>query len=666
MSTVYVVDSTLVCALGSTLEESWPRLCRGESADGRIRAFNTDALGFHRAACVADPEAVAEPNRVCALMGRALEQLGPIPEGTIVIWAGVKGNAEYIEALARRGLEPVRTLDPSRAAGQATASRPTLPAIYLPRQYRRWVCGKLGIEDRGMEINAACASSTVALAVGAQMIAQGECSSALVCASDIVSHFTFTGFAALRALSPTTCRPFDVDRDGLCLGDGAVAMLLASADAVAAYGLAPTARLTGWGIANDANHITGPARDGRGLAAAIRRALARAGLTEDRIESWCPHGTGTVYNDAMELSAADAVFGGRRFPMFSVKGAIGHTLGAAGAIEAALCAKALTERVIPATSGLAVPDERAVGVIAEAPQGFPGNSILTTNSGFGGINAALIFEATPDQDAVPLQGSTVREREHDIRKEGLRVAITGASWITAAGFGRLREGGAPVLAPGKPTVPARDEVYGRGPVADKAGPPHPARYGRFDDYTRLGWSAIAMALADAGLHDSAEERPIGIVSSSTWDSLSIDQGYYQTACRDGGALASPNLFSYTLPGIMHGECALNFRMTGPTLCVGQSGGRGVPALRTALRLMADGANSAMIAGWLDDPPDDAGLPCDAAKMIGGALFVVLECDPQPFPGTLAWISYQSGQIRMEDGSEVDSILDLFEKRYVTA
>ena len=175
-----------------------------------------------------------------------------------------------------------------------------------------------------------------------------------------------------------------------------------------------------------------------------------------------------------------------------------------------------------------------------------------------------------------------------------------------------------------------------------------------------------MALADAGLLDSAEERPIGIVSSSTWESLSIDQAYYQTACGDGGALASPNLFSYALPGVMHGECALNFKMTGPTLCVGPSGGRGIPALRTALRLMVDGVISSMVAGWLDDPPDDARLPCNAADMIGGALFVVLQCDPQPCPGALAWIRYQRGQIRLEDGGEVDSILDLFEKRAVAS
>ncbi|MGB2984504.1 MAG: beta-ketoacyl synthase N-terminal-like domain-containing protein [Phycisphaerae bacterium] len=371
MNEAYVVESAIACALGNTLEEAWPRLCRGESAIDPVATFETDRLDYHRAACVRGLETGSEPNLICALMRRALTQLGRVPEDTVVIWAGVKGNVEYI---------------------QARSNETPRPTVYRPRHYRRWVCQQLGIEDRGMEVNAACAASTAGLALGAQMISLGECSSVLVCAADIVSRFTFVGFGSLKALTPTTCRPFDVDRDGLILGDGAAAILLAGDAAVSEHDFTPLARLTGWGISNDANHITGPARDGCGLVAAIRAALAKSGLAPDRLEAWCAHGTGTGHNDGMELTALEKVFGDRRFPVFSVKGAIGHTLGAAGAIETAICVEALSRKLVPATAALATPEPRAINRAEHEPQPFAGRNIMTTNSGFGGINAALVLE----------------------------------------------------------------------------------------------------------------------------------------------------------------------------------------------------------------------------------------------------------------------------------
>jgi len=375
MIDVHIVDAAMSCALGSSLVQVWPRLIQGSSAIGPVEPFASEGLEFHQAACVADLEVGDEPNRVCALMRQAFDQLRPVPANTFVIWTGVKGNAEHVEA---------------------KADRTPLPTIHLPRQYRRWVCERLGIEDRGMELNAACISSAAGLAVGAQMIQQEEHTNVLVCAADIVSRFTFTGFAALRALSPTPCRPFDAFRDGLTLGDGAVAVLLSAESSVDKRRSKPLARLTGWGITNDANHITGPARDGGGLKAAIESALSRACMNYDDLEAWCAHGTGTAYSDAMELTALERVFGTRRFPSFSIKGAVGHTLGAAGAIEALVCTRALREKTVPASSGSTSPELRAEGRVADKSQTFPGRNILTTNSGFGGVNAALVLETVEE------------------------------------------------------------------------------------------------------------------------------------------------------------------------------------------------------------------------------------------------------------------------------
>jgi len=175
------------------------------------------------------------------------------------------------------------------------------------------------------------------------------------------------------------------------LGDGAVAIWLTDAESAARSGN-KLVEISGWGITNDANHITGPARDGCGLTAAIEGAFRMAGQLPEGIEAFCAHGTGTVYNDGMELAALATVFGKRKLPLFSVKGAIGHTLGAAGGIEAALCVEALKRGKLLPTWGLEEVEPAASGQAAGIPQSFAGNNILSTNSGFGGVNAALLLK----------------------------------------------------------------------------------------------------------------------------------------------------------------------------------------------------------------------------------------------------------------------------------
>lgn len=370
MNEVFIMDAAIVTALGGSVDATWAALRAGDSAVRPITRFQTGRLEFHDGACVGDLARNGE-NIVCALMAKALEHLKPISPDTRVIWTGIKGDAQHVESRA--------------GGGEGTE-------MYLPHHYRHWVSRRLGLSDGGWEVNAACTSSTVGMAIGAQMIADGECSSILVCGADTVSRFTFTGFSALRGLSAATCRPFDLARDGLCLGDGAAAVLLAGPQTAGRMGGQPLARLTGWGIANDANHITGPAKNGSGLISAIRSALGQARISPGAVEAFCPHGTGTPYNDAMELTAIESVFGSRRFPVFSVKGSIGHTLGAAGAVEAAIAIRAMNEGIAPPTVGLINPEERAVGRACGAEQPLPGNNILKSNSGFGGCNAALMFQ----------------------------------------------------------------------------------------------------------------------------------------------------------------------------------------------------------------------------------------------------------------------------------
>ena len=136
----------------------------------------------------------------------------------------------------------------------------------------------------------------------------------------------------------------------------------------------------GWGVANDAFHVTAPDPDGGGLAAAVRLALNGARLEPHAISAICAHGTGTVYNDHMELNAFDRVFGARKLPLYSIKGAIGHTLGAAGGIEVALGLKGLSQGMAPPTVGFIEGEDRTRGRVSSRRAALPGNVLLSTNS----------------------------------------------------------------------------------------------------------------------------------------------------------------------------------------------------------------------------------------------------------------------------------------------
>jgi 3-oxoacyl-[acyl-carrier-protein] synthase II len=371
MRDVYIVKQAIATGLGDSVDATWQGLLEGRSAIGAIRRFAVDRLIGRQASCIHDLRPAEGENGVCALTRRVLDAIAPVPRGSCVVWTGIKGNTEFIEA-DQRGAMP-----------------------YLPEHYHRWVAETLGIEPRGFSVNAACASSTVGMAIGAQMIARGEHDFVLVCAADLVTRFIFTGFCVLKAQTPGRCRPFDTARDGMCLGDGAVATLLADGETARKYDLNRLARLAGWGMSNDANHITGPSRDGAPLGAALGSALGMAGMAPEAVQAFCAHGTGTLFNDAMELAAVESVFGDRRFPVFSIKGAVGHTLGAAGGIDAAICVRALAAQRVPPTAGLDVPEPRAAGRVSRQAQAFDGRNILTSNSGFGGVNAALLLEAVP-------------------------------------------------------------------------------------------------------------------------------------------------------------------------------------------------------------------------------------------------------------------------------
>jgi 3-oxoacyl-(acyl-carrier-protein) synthase len=248
-------------------------------------------------------------------------------------------------------------------------------------------------KKRASLISAACASGNMALARAAAKIQNGGIEYAIVAGCDIVSEFVFSGFASLGAIDLNGARPYDRDRAGLTLGEAAAVIALASEDAARRDGLPRLARLGGWGISCDAVHITAPMSDGLQLAAAIRHAMAAAGISPPEIGGVIGHGTGTVYNDSMEINALNSVFNEDAKPLFSTKGGVGHTLGAAGVVQAAVAVRAIQEMLLPPQTGLREPmpgTERMVSGQTQSRLIAP--KILSLNAGFGGINAVLLIE----------------------------------------------------------------------------------------------------------------------------------------------------------------------------------------------------------------------------------------------------------------------------------
>ena len=372
IKTVHVTEVRVITSLGDSLEATWDAAMKGKRGMGPIGRFSAEAYEGQIAALINDLVWTSERSIIDELLNRLLSGKQSIPSDTALITATTKLGIDNLER-RRRG-ESVRVGD------------------ILPSSMPEMVSTKLGISKRGFNISASCASSTIAIAEASAMIATGMTEAVLICCADVITEFIFSGFSALKIVSPSPCRPFDRDRNGITLGDGAAMLLLMSEDRAKKERRPSLAVVRGWGVANDAFHITSPVQDGSGLVAAISKAIRRAGLTADDIPAISAHGTGTTYNDLMELKAFNQVFGERKMPVYSIKGSIGHTLGAAGGIEVALATKALEEQIIPPTVGFENPEEGAEGLISSKPASFKGNYMLTSNSGFGGINATIILE----------------------------------------------------------------------------------------------------------------------------------------------------------------------------------------------------------------------------------------------------------------------------------
>jgi len=384
----------VVCALGSGVAELRAALAAdapgGVSACDDVIPDRSLHLGRVGAALPAlDALPLQHRSRNNALLLAALAQIRPQVDAAIarfgaarigiVLGTSTSGIGESEAALLERGATGVLPAD-FDGRQQEMGS----PALMLAEQ--------LQINGPAHVISTACSSSAKALASGARLLAAGLCDVVLCGGADSLCRFTVAGFAALESVSAERCQPMSATRQGINIGEAAALFLLSREPLSEDAGV----RLAGWGETSDAHHISAPDPSGQGALAAMRAALARAGLAPEAIDYLNLHGTATPHNDAMESRAVAELFG-TALPCSSTKPLTGHTLGAAGALEAALCWLTLADnpegRLPPhwwnGERDAALPE---IALVAPGQKlGRAPRAVLSNSFAFGGSNIALVL-----------------------------------------------------------------------------------------------------------------------------------------------------------------------------------------------------------------------------------------------------------------------------------
>jgi 3-oxoacyl-[acyl-carrier-protein] synthase II len=253
-----------------------------------------------------------------------------------------------------------------------------------------------------LTISTACSSGANALGVAADWLREGRVDAVLCGGADSLSRMSYSGFNALQALDRAPCRPFDRNRAGITLGEGAAMFVLERWESALRRGAPIVAEFVSYGMSADAHHVTQPRPDGRGAILAMQRALAEGDVAAQAVDYVNAHGTGTPQNDAVETRALKEVFGAQayRMPVSSTKSQIGHCLGAGGALEALASVLALRDGVVPATVTLADPDpECDLDYVPRTSRRAALRTVLSNSYGFGGNNTSLILRKALDAEA---------------------------------------------------------------------------------------------------------------------------------------------------------------------------------------------------------------------------------------------------------------------------
>ena len=377
----------------------------GRRALGPITVFDTTGLRVHHggeAPLTADLPA-------CGLTQRQLHRLDRAAQ--LLVLAGLESLADSGWDRALREQAGVLSLGTSAAGmslGEAyyrrKASAPGrqrqlahLAQLYQPSGQARLLADATGLQAGVHIIANACASGSNAIGHAFHLVKQGRVRRAVAGGYDALSHLVFAGFDSLQALSTTLPRPFAADRDGLALGEGAAVLTLERLEDALARGATIWGEIVGYGASTDLHHLTQPHPEGEAALRSMSAACAEAGWSPGEVDYINAHGTGTPLNDSAEGAAIGRWAGEavNRVRVSSTKGSVGHLLGGAGAVEAALCLLALREGWVPPNVPVETLDPVCAFELVQTPTDLPLQRVLSNSFGFGGANATLAFTSFP-------------------------------------------------------------------------------------------------------------------------------------------------------------------------------------------------------------------------------------------------------------------------------
>lgn len=583
---IWVTGIGVMSPLGRGAEATMKRLLAGDRAFGPVTLFDTTGSKSRIAAEVSGvaaadvaPEGQAGSwSRTDALsvfaVREALQHAGVHPGQTpvdLVLGGTTAGMYETEELLAWLSREPDAIKPMSQMLSHPLSSTADhVRAAVGPFRFMRSVCS-------------ACSGGANAILLGAAWIRAGVSRCVVAGGADGLCRLTYAGFGALSAVDPGPCRPFDKRRAGLNLGEGAGFVVLELEDSARARGAKPIAELRGWAIGAEAHHITNPESEGATAARVMASALRSAGLSPSDIDYINAHGTATPLNDSMESAAIRACFGpaAKSVAVSSIKGQIGHTLGAAGGIEAAVTAMAVARGVVPPTGGLEEVDPACELEHVTQARELPVRAAMSNSFGFGGTDTALIFTAV---DAFP-------EPKPPVRRE---VVIVAAATIGPLGVLGSNETDR-YFEPGAPPA--------SGPVAFQASEHLDiARARRLDRAGRLSTVVVQKLLRDAQIDPTDPQRALelGAVMGGAFGSVDGSTAYMARIHERGVKYASPVDFPNLVPSSPVGHASIYLGLRGPVFAVADLGATAECAIATAADLIAIGEGEVLAAGSVEE------------------------------------------------------------------
>ena len=547
---VYKIADNILSPLGETTEQNYQAVKAGRSALCRYsdhwqlpEPFSASLFSEAQWQALAAEGLTSFEALATSSVRRALKDaaVDPARKGVVLIISTTKGNVDQLTQ------ETTDDLSPGASA--------------------RKMARVLGFTTEPIVVCNACISGVSALLLAARLLEAGTYDVAVVCGADVQSRFVVSGFQSFHVVSSEACRPFDMERTGLSLGEAAATMILSRLPQPQAWGI-----VTGV-VRNDAFHISSPAKDGEGACQALRQVMQ--GVSPSQLAFINAHGTATMFNDQMESVAIERA-GLSAVPVNGYKGYYGHTMGAAGVLETILSMAALDDHTILGTKGFEEAGVSGKIRLVASSEATDKQAFVKVISGFGGCNAALLVAANHISLHTPQ--STLHDKIHVLITPE-RVCVDGRD-IAFTGTGKAM----------------LTDLYKRY-VGD-----YPKFY-KMDRLSQLGFIASELLLQAEGRERFKDCDDRAIILFNHASSIMADRQYLSSIETPGQFFPSPSLFVYTLPNIVAGELAIRNHYHGETtFCILAE--RQDEVMRQVLQACCqDETTRSILGGWVDYQDD---------------------------------------------------------------